>query len=122
MYYVAVRDKLQNPEVKEELPTAIELFHEVSLQPKKDGLAAGKAFRSHDRLTKDLDELEKMPEPPDLQDAAQKAMTYLEVILDWVTSDHGDQSWGFVYLATILMVGLIYTQTVAGTIHMHHGS
>ena len=63
-----------------------------------------------------------MPSADDLMDACSLSMAYLEVILDFISKGgEANRDWNYVKLATELMVGLIFVNTMAGTLYVSHG-
>lgn len=118
----AMHEKEERPHIEGGLPEQIRLFIKSTIKQKADGIGGGKNARTQKRKNVDEDTLEGMPAPERLMEVCSLSMAYLEVILDFIQRD-GDEhrDWNYAKLATELMVGLIFVDTLAGTICVNHG-
>ena len=112
---VALEAEDNEADVTPRLCGQIDLFINTTLNAKKESLPHGRDTKRVRKLQDDHDTLEAMPSPAQFLDAAFKACIWLEVILDWITWSEGSDDWNFVKMATELMVGIIFTSTIAGT-------
>lgn len=118
----AMLHKNDNPHLAGDLPETIRLFVRHCIKDKKDGVSAAKLERRQLKRNYDNDQLEGMPSAEELLEACSKSMTYLEVLLDFISMDAPEnRDWNYCKLATELMVGLIFLNTLAGTLYVNHG-
>ena len=118
----AMHEKEEKTHLAGNLPEQIRLFIKSTIKQKSDGIGGGKNARSQGKRNTDADHLENMPPPDKLMEACSLSMAYLEVILDFIQRDGEEhKDWNYVKLATELMVGLIFVDTLAGTICVNHG-
>ena len=95
----------------------ISSFTNWYLSSKLKKLYAGKDLRSKLRNNQDLRTLEGFPTPAEIKQCVQKAIVYIQMVSDYVSSPDAELDWGWARLVTMLMVGVIFFSTIAGQLY-----